>query len=206
MTRKDFAVQFAILQEVRDFTVSKNAVPIWFAAVEHLPSEVWAKAVADFLQQDTTTFKPTPAAVLRYAGLYGLTPEERANLIWGKVCEAISAPGRVQFDDPAANLAIRNDGGWLSYRNGPNGELHFRKQSFTKAYAACVRAGKGDHRPLGCLPNEVDSPVTFVQTGLPALANGLPLATAPSPVGRIGGAPQGTGLIVSAADGIGAIE
>lgn len=187
MTRAEFAIPFALLLEVRDFTATKPAQALWHRTVNHLPAQVWAAAVDEYLQHDTGLAKPTPAAVLRYAGTYGLTPEERADLIWSKVVEAMRRHTVVQFDDPAVNLAIRNCGGMVSLRSGPSGELHFRKSAFIRAYAACVRAKAGDSRPLDCLPEESGTAAVLMRTGLPEAHPALALAEAvtPTPAPRL---------------------
>lgn len=185
MTKTEFAGPFKVLQEIRDFSTSKDATEWWYRCVQHLPASAWRAAVESFCQQDTGMAKPTPARVLRHAGVYGLTPEERGDLAWGAVAKAMRTYGSVQFDDPAVNLAILNCGGWVKLRSGPEGENHFRKAAFVKAYAACVRAGKGSCVPLDCLAAEYHDEPRLIQTDqLPRLG----FATAPTP--RIGAQPR----------------
>lgn len=180
MTKDEFKAPMYGLQEARDFVLSKDGLQAWFLAVQDLPAGVWAEAVIAFLRCDTGTYRPTPAQVRRYAGVYGLTPEERADLIWAKVVEAMRRHSRVQFDDPAANLAIRNCGGMVAMRDGVSGELHFRKTAFVKAYAACVRANAGDARVLDCRPEELDLQPLLMVTGLPQSSPALPLSVIPA--------------------------
>jgi len=165
MTRPEFTPLFKQFAELKGLRVTDLQMELWYAAFKGLSREEMLVALARYAKESTEF--PSPAEVLKFAGVHGLTDERRAESSWGAVRQAVRAYGynsAIEFDDPIIHAAIRMMGGWDTLCNLETGKIDYKRTEFIRCYTTCARTGLGDGRPFSGLG---ESPVEKITVGLP---------------------------------------
>lgn len=158
MTAKEFLPIFHGFADVRNLKKTRVAADLWFHAFKDMTKEQFAAAIIAFSRESTEY--PTPAAVRRFAGIYGMSNAERAIYCWGKVLKAVRCYGSyttVSFSDPLVNAAINMIGGWCALCETSTDKMDFKGAEFRKAYETCARTGVGDPSPGRGIPGFTDN-------------------------------------------------
>lgn len=167
-------------------TVDADGLRMWLDAFNGMPIDAIELAIRRFNAESEV--RPTPAGVRKFAGVAGLTDEQRAQAAWRVVRSTILRYGayyRISFDDPLIHAAIRAIGGWTQLCNTPSEEMHWKAKAFVDAYVSVARSGIGEFQPLaGLLQSQ--QPVEVVTGLLPhATAGAITMAKPPARTVRL---------------------
>ena len=170
----------------RNVTVDADGLRMWIDAFSDLPAEAIELALRRYNRECSD--HPTPAAVRRYAGVAGLTDEQRAQVAWRVVRSCAARYGAyyaISFDDPIIHAAIRAIGGWTNLCTTQIDEMHWKAKAFCEAYVSVARSGIGEFDSLPGLLDCQNEPVQ-ITTGLLQHAAMKALTAHPAaPVARI---------------------
>lgn len=149
MTRGEFHNIFKQFAQSHNMPMTDLLLESWSYAFLPMEKEQFLAAIFEF--EKRCTEYPTPARMMRYAGAFGVSDEERANVAWGSVVTSIKRYGymdHIEFDDPLIHAAVRHIGGMAYLRDLKEGQLQYQRSPFIQAYVTAARTGVGDGSPL----------------------------------------------------------
>ncbi|MEN9923966.1 MAG: hypothetical protein RL268_92 [Pseudomonadota bacterium] len=135
--RPRFAVLITDAMAFYGKDVSPFALNVWWQACERFDFEQVSRALTRHaLDPERGQFAPKPADLVR---MLAGTATDRAQIAWGKACEAMQRVGAYQdvvFDDPVIHAVIDDLGGWPKFCRGELSELSYLQHRFTESYRA----------------------------------------------------------------------
>ncbi len=117
--------------------VSPFALNVWWQACERFEFEQVSKALTRHaMDPERGQFAPKPADMIR---MLAGTATDRAQIAWGKACEAMQRVGAYQdvvFDDPVIHAVVDDLGGWPKFCRSELAEMSYLQHRFTESYRA----------------------------------------------------------------------
>ena len=141
------ATRFSQLLSALAVTFGKEAdTPMFIGyemALDDLPLDAIDRAVRRAIRE--CKFMPSGSELRELAGAAGeVKASDRSIVAYGAACRAVQSVGgyqAVSFDDPLANAAVRNMGGWERFCDWPTDEMQWRQRDFCRHYEALSASG-----------------------------------------------------------------
>lgn len=147
---KSFAELMTGLSETYDKPFSAPKARIYFNALQQFTLEQVSHGIDCHLRDPKHgTFMPKPADIIRHLTANDATTEDKAELAWMQVINAISSVGsygRLNLDDKQAMAAVKNLGSWPGLCQTKEADLQWKKKQFIENYMTF------DHTPIELLP------------------------------------------------------
>lgn len=149
----EFAELMAVLSETYDKPFSKPKARIYFNALEQYHIEQVKYGINCHLRDPKHgTFMPKPADIIRHLTANNQNAEDRAEIAWMQVINAISSVGSygaLKLDDKQAMAAVRNMGSWVGLCQTKESDLQWKKKQFIENYLTFESA------PVEALPKSL---------------------------------------------------
>ncbi len=133
--------------------ITKPLLRIYFNSLEKFTIEQVTIAISKHLQDPKHgSYFPKPADLIRQMVVPGPSVQDRAELGWMSVVNAISSIGsygNLKLEDKQALAAVRNLGSWKGLCQTDMKNMDFKKREFMAAYQAL------ENTPLDLLPNHL---------------------------------------------------
>jgi Domain of unknown function (DUF6475) len=185
MTRKEFGEIMAFLQAGSGTgdPATKLQLKVYWDFLKEIDYETAKRAAKLALSESKFPTIPPVGVLLELcnAAPQKITSEDRAIAAYNVASLAVKTYGMyrsVDFDDPLANAAIRQMGGWEKWCSWPPDEVQWRKRDFAQNYLADLATGVSGElcRPLAGIC-EADNGEAWhihkIEVGLPQHRPGL---------------------------------
>lgn len=151
--RKEFTVIMGTLAEIYEKTMTPVKTRIYFDSLVRYSIEQVKMAVNKHNQDPKHgSFMPKPADLIRQLTDNETTVDDRAELAWMQVINAIGSVGSygtLKMEDAQAMAAIKNLGSWSGLCQTKEADLQWKRKDFVLAYKTF------ENTPLEMLPSSL---------------------------------------------------
>lgn len=151
--RKEFTVIMGTLAEIYEKTSTPAKTRIYFDALAAYSIDEVKRAVNSHVSDPKHgTFMPKPGDLIRHLKADEPNVEDKAELAWMQVINAISSVGSygtLNLEDKQALAAVKNMGSWVGLCQTRESELQWKKKEFIDLYKTF------ENTPLEMLPSNL---------------------------------------------------
>lgn len=153
LDKQSFAELMIASGEMYNKSISKELMAMYFdCLVNYSIKEIKDGLNKHVLDSNHGTFFPKPADIVRSMDGGEQTIEDKANIAWMEIEDAIKrvgAYGKLEMDDKLALMTVKNMGNWQSICHTPMDKMVWKKKEFIENYKAL------EHTPLDTLPKSL---------------------------------------------------
>lgn len=151
--KKKFAQQMMIAAEIYEKEISKEKLQIYFATLINYPIDAVVHGIQSHMR-DTKhgTFFPKPADIVRHIEAAGVSQEDRSELAWMEIENAIrmiGSYGTLKLEDKVALAAVKSLGSWKDLCMTDIDKMQWKRKEFIEAYKTF------SNTPLEMLPKSL---------------------------------------------------